>query len=180
MNVGVILQGATPGVQDAEEPGAIAADVPGIDGEGLDRPRRGSKQRPIADLLVATQEGAQGLWHGEGDHEVRAGELTGLVPRQPRLALALLAAGAVSVAAGAMHDVLLPTGLAHVEGGARRLGMALRNGRDDLLVRLGHGRAEAVQVRGPVGAKEVLEEAHATGPPSPGRSGYRRPRCPCG
>jgi hypothetical protein len=45
-------------VQDAEEAGEIAPDVPGIGGERLDRPRGRFEQRPVADFLMPTQEGA--------------------------------------------------------------------------------------------------------------------------
>jgi hypothetical protein len=164
VNVGVILQGAAPGVQDSEEPRHIPADVSGVDGQGLDRPRRGREQRPIADPLMPTQEGAQRLGHGEGEQEVLAGQLTRLVPFQPLLALALLTARTVPVAAGARDHVPLPAPVADVEGRARGLGMAVGNRREHLLVGLGHGGPELVEVGRAMDPKELLEEAHGYRP----------------
>ena len=113
---------------------------------------------------MPTQEGPQRLRHGEGKHEVLAGQLAPPVPFQPRVPLALLAARTVPVAARAMDHVPLPTRLAHVEGRAGGLGMAVGNRRDHFLVDLGHGRAEPFEVGRPVRAKELLEEAHGYRP----------------
>jgi hypothetical protein len=147
-------------VQDTEKPSNVPSDVLGVSSQGLDRSRRGLEQRPVADLLMPTQEGAQWLGHREGEQEVLAGHLARPLPLQPLLALALLATRAVAVAAGAMDDVPLPAPVADVEGRTRRLGMAGCDRRDDLLVGRGHGRTEAVEVGRPVRAKEVLEESH--------------------
>ena len=164
VNVGVILQGASPGVQDPEQPGDVPADGLGVGGQQLDGSRRGREQRPVADLLMPTQEGAQRLGHGEGEHEVLAGQLARAVPLQPFMARALLTARTVAVAAGAMDHVPLPAPVTHVQGRPRGLGMAVGDRSHDALVGLGHGRSEPVEVGRPVRAKELLEEAHGYRP----------------
>jgi hypothetical protein len=151
-------------VQNPEEARHIPADVAGVDDQGLDRSRRGREQRPIADRLMPTQEGAQRLGHGEGEHEVLAGQLTRPVPLQPLVALALLTARTVAVAAGAMDHVPLPAPVAHIQGRPRGLGMAVGDRGDDFLVGLGHGRPEPVEVSRPVRVKELLEAAHGYRP----------------
>jgi hypothetical protein len=151
-------------VQDPEEARHIPADVPGVDGQGLDRPRRGREQRSVADLLMPTQEGAQRLGHGEGEDEVLAGQLTRPVPLQPRMALTLLTARTVPVAAGARDHVPLPAPVAHIQGRPRGLGMAAGDRGDHLLVGPGHGRPEPIEVGRPVRVKELLEEAHGYRP----------------
>ncbi len=113
---------------------------------------------------MPTQEGAQRFGHGEGEHEVLAGQLARSVPLQPLMALPLLAAGTVPVAAGAMDHVPLATRFADVEGRTGSLGMAVGNGRDYLLVGRGHGRPEPVEVGRAMRPKELLEEAHGYRP----------------
>ena len=113
---------------------------------------------------MPTQEGAQRLGHGEGEQKVLAGQLARAVPLQPLMALALLTAGTVPVAAGAMDHMPLSAPVTDVEGRTRGLGMAVGDGGDDFPVGLGDGRPEPFEVGRPMRAKELLEEAHGYRP----------------
>jgi hypothetical protein len=107
------------------------------------------------------------LGHGEGEQEVLAGQLARSLPLQPLMALPLLAARTVPVTAGAMDDVPLPAPVAHIQGRPCGLGMAIGNRGDDVLVGLGHGRSEPVEVGRPVRAKEFLETRRSQMPRVP-------------
>ena len=75
MDMGVILQGASPGVQHAKEARQIGADVTLIKSKFFDGLRGGLKQGGVSGTLVFAHKGAQVLWHREGEKEMVRGEL---------------------------------------------------------------------------------------------------------
>lgn len=68
----------------------------------------------VAQLLVAAQKRAQGLGDGEGKHEVVAWQLAMQLSLEPLLGLAVLAAGAMTVAAGGRDEMVMAAVLALV------------------------------------------------------------------
>ena len=75
MDMGVILQGSSPGVQHAKEARQIGADVTLIKSKFFDGLRGGLKQGGVSSALVFAHKGAQVLWHREGEKEMVSGEL---------------------------------------------------------------------------------------------------------
>ena len=63
----MILQGSSPGVQNAEEAGEIATDVLLIEGEFFDGIGRSLEQSGVSDALVLSYKRAQRFWDGEGN-----------------------------------------------------------------------------------------------------------------
>ena len=74
MDVRVVLEGAPPGLQDAEEAGLITEVEARRSGEGANRGGGSREERVIADPLVRAQERPQRFGHGEGAHEVVGGQ----------------------------------------------------------------------------------------------------------
>ena len=102
-------------MQYAEEAWGIGADVFRIGGKRPDRAGGSFEERAVAHALVGTQEGAQFLGHGEGQHEVVGGQFTRELAREPGIAFVLLAAWAVAVAAAARQHLVLAAILAAIE-----------------------------------------------------------------
>jgi len=99
MDMGMVGQLPPPGVQHPEETGQIPADVFFIGCQFLDGLRGGLEQGRIAWALMAADESAELLGHGEGDHEVMPVKLPIHLLCQPLPALMMLAGGAVPVPA---------------------------------------------------------------------------------
>jgi hypothetical protein len=64
---------------------------------------------------MGTDEGAQGLGHGEGEHEVMGRQAALQLRIEPSVGLVLLAGRAVAIAAAARQQLLLRAGLTPVE-----------------------------------------------------------------
>jgi len=126
----------------------------------------GREQRVVAQFLVAAQKRAQGLGHREGEHEVVAWQLALQPPLEPLLGLAVLALGAMTVAAGGREHVMMATVLALVADRAIGLGAALADGLDDLVVLGGDVLAEARQVLRSEAVEDLLDGTHLTALPS--------------
>ena len=71
----ILLELAAPGVQDASKAGQIGTQQAGIERQLLEGLRRGLKQGLIAGALVGAEKAAERLGHGEGEQEVRHGQL---------------------------------------------------------------------------------------------------------
>ncbi len=76
MNMGVILEGSSPGVKDAEESREISADVMFIRSKFLHSFGGGLEQGRVRYPLVLTNESAQILRDGKSEQEMVTGELT--------------------------------------------------------------------------------------------------------
>jgi hypothetical protein len=64
---------------------------------------------------MRTAERSEGLRHGEGEEEVRPGQLLLQVVREPLLGFMLLTLGAMTIATGMLDAVLLATAVAVIE-----------------------------------------------------------------
>jgi len=67
VDVGMILELATPGVQDASKAGQIGTQPAGIASQLLEGLGRGLKQGFIARTLMGAEKVAERLGHGEGE-----------------------------------------------------------------------------------------------------------------
>jgi len=83
---------------------------------------------------MRTAERSEGLRHGEGEEEVRPGQLLLQVVREPLLGFMLLTLGAMTIATGMLDAVLLATAVAVIEAMAIVPALALWDGADDLAV----------------------------------------------
>jgi hypothetical protein len=72
----------------------------------------------VGGLLMAAAEGPELLGHGEGEHEVVAGQPPLKLGIEPLAALEVLALRAVTVAAGAIDHVLLTAAIALIDNHA--------------------------------------------------------------
>ena len=75
MDVGVVLELSSPGVQDAGETREVSADETLVFGEPFEGERRGVEQGLVGEALMGADKGTQGLRDGEGAEEVRPREL---------------------------------------------------------------------------------------------------------
>jgi len=106
VNVRMVGQVASPGVQDADQT-ELSPDKTGVLGQMLCCSCRGLKEQVINKRLVTAGEWAQGGGQGEGEHEVRDWQQQILLFLQPFLGFVILALGAVSVAAGMVAELKL-------------------------------------------------------------------------
>ena len=67
MDVGVILEGSSPGVEDSKESWEIAADVVLISGEFFDGLGGGFEQGRVSQPLVFADEAAEFFWNRKGE-----------------------------------------------------------------------------------------------------------------
>ena len=75
MDMGMVLQGSSPGVKDAEETRQISTEVMLIGGKFFDGLRRGLKQGRVSAALVFADEGAHCFWDRKSDEKMVRGEL---------------------------------------------------------------------------------------------------------
>jgi len=168
VDVRMIVEGAPPGVKDAEVPRQVAAHVLLIGGK-LPQAFGGSFEHGgIGPALIGSDEAAQRLRDREGDEEMMAGQLSLQLLFKPGSGLLMLTGRAMAIAAGAVHEVGLPALLATVERSATRFGAAFADGLYRFAMLKGNGLTIALQIVGAEGAKDVVDVFHATAPPSPG------------
>jgi len=99
MDVGVILQLPSPGMEDAGETGQIGAEEAVVFGKQLYGFGRGMKQGLIAGFLMSTDKVTQFLRYGEGDQEVGTRGLPIKLFFEPLSSLVMLTLGTVAVSA---------------------------------------------------------------------------------
>ena len=167
MDMGVILQGSSPGVKDAEESREISADVMFIQGKFLDRFGGGLEQGRVSHPLVFTNEAAQILRDGKGEQEMMTGELPFDLFFQPLPGLMVLTSRAMAISTGAIDPMELATLLALVKGNATDLGATGDDGIDDFAVCFRHDLGIAFQVLGAEGSEDLIDCGHGRVPPSP-------------
>ena len=138
MDMGMILQGSSPGVQDTEEAGEIGTDVILIEGEFFDGVRGGLEQSGVSQALVLPDEVAQGFWDRKGNKEMVAGELALDLFLQPLLSLMVLASRAMAIATGAIELVRLGAAFALVKRNPAGLGTTVHDGIDGFAVCFRH------------------------------------------
>ena len=99
VDVGVIDEGAAPGVEEAEH--AQGSPEPlGVAGQILEGMSRGGKEEVQAHVRMGAHPEAQWLRDGESDQEVRDREQQARVVGQPLVGVGLAALGTVPVIAG--------------------------------------------------------------------------------
>jgi hypothetical protein len=138
MEMGVILEGSPPGVQDAEETGQISADEFFIRGEFLHRFGGGFEQGRVGYPLVLANESAQTLRGGKSEQEMVTGELPFHLFLQPLAALMVLTGGAMAIPAGAIDLMGLAAFFALIGSHSTGLGATGDDGIDGLAVCIGH------------------------------------------
>ena len=155
MDMGTILEGTPPCMEDPEETGKIAPDVFPVVVEffyGLGG--RFEKGR-TGDPLVAPDEPAQTLGNSEGDHEMMAGKPAVHPGFKPLPGFRVPAGGAVTIAARSVNGMLVPALLAFQVGDAGLFGSTLHDSRDGFSMFLGHVLTEAGYVLGTEGAEDL-------------------------
>ena len=167
MDMGVILQGTTPGVKDAKETREICADELFIGDQFLHRFGGSFKQRGVGRPLVLADEAAQALWDGKGEHEMVTGELAFELFVQLLPALLVLTGGAMAVSTGAMDPMELAALLALIQGDPTGLGTTGDDGIDDFAVRFRHDLGIALQVLRAEGSEDLIDCGHDLSPPLP-------------
>jgi hypothetical protein len=163
VDVRVVLQGAAPGVEHAEEASLRGADPLPIGGEVLDGAAGGIEEGAVAEALVAAREAAEFRRQGESEEKVGTGQQALLLALEPGLALVVLAGGAVAIAAALPCAVVLPASGAGVDDGAEFPRAAGGDGAQDLAVLARDGLAETRQVGGAVAAHDLGQGGHGRG-----------------
>lgn len=166
MDMGVVLQGSSPGVKDTEEPWEISPDVMLIGGKFFDRLRGGLKQCRVSDALVFADKTTQVLWHREGEKEMMSGELAVDLFFQPLSGLMLLASGAVPIATGAIEFMGPAARFALIKGQAAGFGATGSESIDGFAVCFRHQVGVALEVLRAEGAKDFIDGGHDRVPPS--------------
>jgi hypothetical protein len=134
MDVGVILELSSPGVQDAGKPREVGPDEALVFGEAFESERRGVEHGLVREALMGADKGAQGFRDGESEEEVRPWELCVQVALKPLLGFMVLTLWTVSVATGMIDAVLFSTAWASLEAMSIVPALALLDGTDDLAV----------------------------------------------
>ena len=134
MDVRVVLELSAPGMQHTGKPRERCPDQTLVFGEPFESLRRGGEQGVVREALRRADEGSERLRHGEGEEEVRPGQLFVQVVLEPVLGLRLLTLGTVAVATGMIDAVVPPTAWALREAMAVMAALALLDGADDLSV----------------------------------------------
>ena len=113
--------------------------------------------------MVRAYAGAAYRRHGEGEEEVRPGQLLLQVVLEPLPGLMLLALGTVAVATSMLDAVVPPTAGARIEAVAIVSASALWEGADDHAVCEGQMRV-ARQVLGRKRSEDLTESGHGRSP----------------
>jgi len=103
MDVRMMSECLAPCVQNGQEPD-LAAEVPRVGGDGLERPGDGVEQDGIDHGLVVEGDPGDVGRHGEDDVEVRHRQQIGLTVGEPAVARRALALWTMPVAAGIIGD----------------------------------------------------------------------------
>jgi hypothetical protein len=167
MEVGVILQGTSPGVKDAEETREISADVMLIRSKFLHSFGGGLEQGRVRYPLVLTNEAAQILRDGKSEQEMVTGELPFHLFLQPQPGLMVLTSGAMAISTGAIDPMELATLLALIKGDTTSLGATADDGINDFAVYFRHDLGIAFQVLGAEGSEDLIDCGHGPSPPLP-------------
>jgi hypothetical protein len=110
MEVRVVLELPAPRMQDPGEPREVCPDEALVLGQPLEGRGRRLKQGVVREALMRADEGSERLRDGEGEEEVRPGQLFVQVVLKPLLGCMLLTLGTVAVATGMIDAVLSITG----------------------------------------------------------------------
>jgi hypothetical protein len=163
VDVGVVLELPAPGMQDAGETRKVCPDEPLVLGQPFEGERRGGEHGVVRAALMRADEGSERLRHGEGEEEVRPGQLLLQVVCEPLLGFMLLTLGTVAVATRMIDAVLPPTTWALIEAVAVVSALAVLDSADDLAV--GGGQVGiALQVFWSKSREDIAEGGHGRSP----------------
>src|SRR3990170_8254657 len=165
MDMGMVLQGTSPGVQHSKKARQISTEVMWIGGKFFHGVRRGLKQGRVSHALVFANKGAQALWHREGEKEMVGGELAVDLFFQPLSSLMLLASRTMAIATGAIELVGPAAGFTQVAGQAAGFGAAGSDSIDGFEVCFRHQVGVAFEVLRGEGAKDLIDGGHGLVPP---------------
>ena len=166
MDMGMVLQGSSPGVENTEEAWEIGTDVFSIEGKFFDGLGGRLEQSRVTQALVLAHERTQLFWDCERDEEVVTRELALDLGLEPLLGLIVLAGGTVAIATGAKELARLSAAGALVERYPAALGATLRDGIDDFAVSLGHHAGVTLKVLRAEGGEDFMDGGHDRVPPS--------------
>jgi hypothetical protein len=163
VNVGVVLELPAPGMQDAGETRQVCPDEPLVLGQPFEGERRGGEHGVVRAALLRADAGSERLRHGEGEEEVRPGQLLLQVVCEPLLGFMLLTLGTVAVATRMLDAVLPPTTWALREAVAVVSALAVLDSANDLAV--GGGQVGiALQVFWSKSREDSAEGGHGRSP----------------
>ena len=163
VDVGVVLELPAPGVQDTGAPREVGPDETLVFGEPFEGRGRGVEHGVVREALMGADKGSERLRDGEGEEEVRPGQLFAQVVVEPLLGCMLLTLGAMAIATGMIDAVVSPTAWALREAVAVLAALALLDGADDLAVR-GGKVGIALQVRWGKGGEDITQGSHGRSP----------------
>ena len=159
----MVLELSAPGMQDTGKTRESCPDEPLVFGEPFESRCRRLKQGLVREALLRADEGSKRLRDGEGEEEVRPGQLFVQVVLEPLLGFMLLTLWAVPVATGMIDAVLPPTVWALREAMAVVSALALLDGTDDFAV-LGGEAGIALQVLRGKSSEDITEGGHGRSP----------------
>jgi hypothetical protein len=99
VDVGVVLELSTPSVEDAGKAGEVGTDKALFVSEPFEGVRRGCEHSLVGEALMRADEGSELLRDGEGEEEVRCGQLFFELVMEPLLGFMMLALWTVPVSA---------------------------------------------------------------------------------
>jgi len=121
VHVGMMVQGASPGVQDGQDTDAGAEEL-GVPGQGHEGVGRGVHQHGVQDPLVGAHDPVECRGQGEDEVEVTYGQEFLLSVAQPTSGVRTVAFGAGTVSAGVVGGMGVPAAVAPVHLPAQDLG----------------------------------------------------------
>jgi hypothetical protein len=162
VNVGVVLQGPGPGVQNSQD-ADLSADIARVPGQLLEGLGCRTHKDGIEEVLVLANHASQGLWQGKDDVEVGYGEQLLRTLCQPDFEVLSMTLGAVAIAARVIGVALVATAVTLVEVTAELSGATGDQSPDHALMPLGHGGSMRIQIGRPVSAQDVGDLQHRAG-----------------
>ena len=99
MEVRMIGQLSSPGVEDTQKSGHLPADIFFIGCQFFHGLGRGLEQGGIAEALMASDKAPERLWHGKGDHEVVSWKLSPHLLDEPLMGFVVLTVGTMPITA---------------------------------------------------------------------------------
>jgi hypothetical protein len=119
-------------MQRPEEANFVAAEVPFVGQQQLDRSASGLKDCAVARFLIRAQQRSQFTGNRERDDEVLHWKQLVALPGKPLVRLLLLTVGAMSIAAGPSEEVLSVAAFASVSDRSKLTGSTSSDQTNDL------------------------------------------------
>src|SRR5712691_7578488 len=146
-------------MQDASKAGQSRADEARVFGEAFESLCRGREQGLVRQPWMGAAQGAQRFRHGEGDQEIRSGQLCTELVVQPLRGVLMLTLWTVSIATGMGDVMMVSTTFAGIEAIAVGAGAAAADGVNGLVVR-GREIGRALDILWSVGGEDVAQGDH--------------------